>query len=93
MFECRRKGGSTRKNLSHTKWCQTVHEEPEAISMTFIPIASLLSGIHGSGFLSHGINLYLRCKEKPLLFVYSTALTAFVDACMAYFIPLNFLLC
>ncbi|KAK4764193.1 hypothetical protein SAY87_013631 [Trapa incisa] len=62
VFECRRKGGSTKNNLSHGEWCQTVYEEPEAISMALIPIASLLSGIHGSGFLSHAINLYLRYK-------------------------------
>ncbi|KAK4784973.1 hypothetical protein SAY86_001662 [Trapa natans] len=62
VYDCRRKGGSTKNNLSHGAWCQTVYEDPEAISMTFIPIASLLSGINGSGFLSHAINLYLRYK-------------------------------
>ncbi|PKI41145.1 hypothetical protein CRG98_038462 [Punica granatum] len=69
IFEGRRKGGNGKRNLTHSEWCQTVHEEPEAISMTFIPIASLLSGIDGSGFLSHAINLYLRCKNKSLLLV------------------------
>ena len=29
----------------------------------FIPITSLLTGIPGSGYLSHAINLYLRCKS------------------------------
>lgn len=49
--------------MPHNKWGQTVQLEPEVISMSFIPIASLLSGIDGSGFLGHAINLYLRCKQ------------------------------
>ncbi|XP_030551389.2 MACPF domain-containing protein At4g24290-like [Rhodamnia argentea] len=62
VFDCKRKGGNTRKNLSHSEWSQTVIYEPDVVSMTLIPIASMLSGIHGSGFLSHAINLYLRYK-------------------------------
>ncbi|EXB62439.1 hypothetical protein L484_002338 [Morus notabilis] len=61
-FICKRKGGSLHKNLSHDNWCQTVYFEPDVISMSLIPISSLLSGINGSGFLSHAINLYLRYK-------------------------------
>lgn len=61
-FFCRRKGGSSSRNLPHSKWCQSVQLEPDVILMSFIPISSLLSGIDGSGFLSHAINLYLRCK-------------------------------
>ncbi|KAK9292290.1 hypothetical protein L1049_020254 [Liquidambar formosana] len=61
-FICKRRGGSTNKNLTHYEWCHTVQSEPDVISMSFIPITSLLSGIHGSGFLSHAINLYLRYK-------------------------------
>lgn len=36
----------------------------------FVPITSLLTGIPGSGYLSHAINLYLRCKfyKFPFLF-------------------------
>lgn len=64
-FICKRKGGSLHKNLSHDNWCQTVYFEPDVISMSLIPISSLLSGINGSGFLSHAINLYLRCKHDP----------------------------
>ncbi|KAL0348219.1 UNVERIFIED_CONTAM: MACPF domain-containing protein [Sesamum angustifolium] len=30
--------------------------------MSFTPITSLLNGVPGSGYLSHAINLYLRCK-------------------------------
>lgn len=55
--------------MPHNKWCQTVQLEPEVISMSFIPIASLLSGIDGSGFLGHAINLYLRCKQKSSIIV------------------------
>jgi len=61
-FACKRKGGSLNKTLSHNDWCQTVQFEPDVISMSFVPITSLLNGINGSGFLSHAINLYLRCK-------------------------------
>ncbi|XP_027179847.1 MACPF domain-containing protein At4g24290-like isoform X2 [Coffea eugenioides] len=61
-FFCRRRGGSSSRNLSHSKWCQSVQLEPDVILMSFIPISSLLSGIDGSGFLSHAINLYLRYK-------------------------------
>jgi hypothetical protein len=58
----RRRGGSKTKNLEHSKWCQSVQTDPDVISMSFIPISSLLNGVHGSGFLSHAINLYLRYK-------------------------------
>ncbi|KAL6228130.1 hypothetical protein ACLB2K_002084 [Fragaria x ananassa] len=61
-FVCKRKGGSLQKNLRHSEWSQTVQLEPDVISMSLVPITSLLSGIHGSGFLSHAINLYLRYK-------------------------------
>ncbi|GFP92822.1 macpf domain-containing protein at4g24290 [Phtheirospermum japonicum] len=61
-FFWRRRGGSNNKDMPHSKWCQTVPIEPEVISMSFIPISSLLSGIDGSGFLGHAINLYLRYK-------------------------------
>lgn len=63
-FTCKRKGGTLSRGLSHNEWSQTVQLEPDVISMSFIPISSLLSGLHGSGFLSHAINLYLRCKYE-----------------------------
>nr|KYP63215.1 hypothetical protein KK1_017782 [Cajanus cajan] len=59
---CKRRGGSDNKNISHNEWLQTVQFEPDVISMSFIPITSLLNGVPGSGFLSHAINLYLRYK-------------------------------
>lgn len=61
-FICKRKGGSLHKNLSHDDWCQTVYFEPDVVSMSLVPITSLLSGINGSGFLTHAVNLYLRYK-------------------------------
>ncbi|CAI9101548.1 OLC1v1038897C1 [Oldenlandia corymbosa var. corymbosa] len=59
---CKRRGGSDKRSLSHNEWLQTVQSEPDVISMSFIPITSLLNGVSGSGFLSHAINLYLRYK-------------------------------
>ncbi|KAL7141879.1 hypothetical protein ABFS83_08G084100 [Erythranthe nasuta] len=61
-FFWKRRGGSSVRNMPHSKWCQTVQLDPEAISMSFIPISSLLSGIDGNGLLVHAINLYLRYK-------------------------------
>ncbi|GLT54790.1 hypothetical protein SLA2020_279590 [Shorea laevis] len=58
----KRRGGSDNKHLSHNEWLQTVQSEPDVISMSLIPITSLLNGVPGSGFLSHAINLYLRYK-------------------------------
>ncbi|KAF1895292.1 hypothetical protein Lal_00043938 [Lupinus albus] len=58
----KRRGGSDNKSISHNDWLQTVQLEPDVISMSFIPITSLLNGVPGSGFLSHAINLYLRYK-------------------------------
>ncbi|KAG5610835.1 hypothetical protein H5410_022116 [Solanum commersonii] len=43
-----RRGGSRIRNIPHKRWCQTVPVEPDVISMSLIPISSLLSGIDGS---------------------------------------------
>ncbi|KAK2662210.1 hypothetical protein Ddye_000784 [Dipteronia dyeriana] len=59
---CKRRGGRDNRNQSHNEWLHTVQDEPDVISMSFIPITSLLNGVPGSGFLSHAINLYLRYK-------------------------------
>ncbi|KAI4343507.1 hypothetical protein L6164_010847 [Bauhinia variegata] len=61
-FLCKRKGGNRKKYQTHKEWCRTVQSQPDVISMSFIPITSLLGGINGSGFLTHAINLYLRYK-------------------------------
>ncbi|KAJ9136132.1 hypothetical protein P3X46_033240 [Hevea brasiliensis] len=47
---------------SHYEWLSTISQSPNVISMSFVPITSLLSGVRGNGFLSHAVNLYLRYK-------------------------------
>ncbi|KAF3451441.1 hypothetical protein FNV43_RR07536 [Rhamnella rubrinervis] len=47
---------------SHNKWLSTVSKSPNVISMSLVPITSLLGGVQGNGFLSHAVNLYLRYK-------------------------------
>ncbi|XP_009343152.2 MACPF domain-containing protein NSL1-like [Pyrus x bretschneideri] len=58
---CVRRGGVD-SGQSHNKWLSTVSESPNVISMSFVPITSLLGGVQGIGFLSHAVNLYLRYK-------------------------------
>uniref|UniRef100_A0A1D1XPT2 MACPF domain-containing protein At4g24290 n=1 Tax=Anthurium amnicola TaxID=1678845 RepID=A0A1D1XPT2_9ARAE len=58
----KRRGGYPGKGLTHNEWLNTVQYDPDVISMSFVPICSLLNGVPGSGFLSHAINLYLRYK-------------------------------
>ncbi|CAO1941006.1 unnamed protein product [Urochloa humidicola] len=58
----KRRGGKDKDFISHMEWLNTVQAEPDVISMSFIPITSLLNGVPGSGFLNHAINLYLRHK-------------------------------
>ncbi|PWA79534.1 membrane attack complex component/perforin (MACPF) domain-containing protein [Artemisia annua] len=58
----KRRGGSDNKSLNHNEWLHSVQLEPDVITMSFIPITSLLNGVSGSGYLSHAINLYLRYK-------------------------------
>lgn len=64
VIECKR-GGDVFSD-THSKWLQTVGNNPEAMLFKFVPITSLLNGIPGSGYLSHAINLYLRCKSMKL---------------------------
>ncbi|KAK7252136.1 hypothetical protein RIF29_35878 [Crotalaria pallida] len=47
---------------SYTQWLSTISQSPNVISMSFVPITSLLNSVPGSGFLSHAVNLYLRYK-------------------------------
>lgn len=54
--------GGVDNGQSHKQWLSTISQSPNVISMSFVPITSLLSGVLGSGFLSHAINLYLRYK-------------------------------
>jgi MAC/Perforin domain len=59
----KRRGGKDSREISHREWLNTVQGEPDVISMSFLPITSLLNGVPGSGFLNHAINLYLRCNH------------------------------
>ncbi|KAF6158242.1 hypothetical protein GIB67_028666 [Kingdonia uniflora] len=54
--------GGIDNNQSHNQWLSTISQSPDVISMSLVPITSLLSGVPGSGFLSHAVNLYLRYK-------------------------------
>nr|TKS18549.1 hypothetical protein D5086_0000002180 [Populus alba] len=58
---CTKRGEDVLSN-SLSNWLQTVTARPEAILFRSAPITSLLSGIPGSGYLGHAVNLYLRCK-------------------------------
>uniref|UniRef100_A0A0E0LHI3 MACPF domain-containing protein n=1 Tax=Oryza punctata TaxID=4537 RepID=A0A0E0LHI3_ORYPU len=60
----KRRGGRDKDIISHSEWLNTVQAEPDVISMSFIPITSLLNGVPGCGFLNHAINLYLRYKPQ-----------------------------
>ncbi|WOL02493.1 hypothetical protein Cni_G11212 [Canna indica] len=61
---CSKRGGEVYVS-SHSNWLQTVQNNPEAVFFKFVPITSLLTGIPGSGYLSHAMNLYLRYKPDP----------------------------
>ncbi|KAF5728695.1 hypothetical protein HS088_TW21G00845 [Tripterygium wilfordii] len=58
---CIRRGGFN-IGQSHNQWLSTISQSPNVISMSFVPITSLLNGVRGNGFLSHAVNLYLRYK-------------------------------
>jgi hypothetical protein len=58
---CGRKGGVD-VGQNHNEWLSTISQSPNVISMSFVPITSLLSGVRGNGFLTHAVNLYLRYK-------------------------------
>ncbi|KAF7840281.1 MACPF domain-containing protein NSL1 [Senna tora] len=57
-----RKGGIVSIGQHHNEWLSTIPQSPDAISMLFVPITSLLSSVPGQGFLCHAVNLYLRYK-------------------------------
>ncbi|RYR65602.1 hypothetical protein Ahy_A03g011531 isoform B [Arachis hypogaea] len=50
----------------YNQWLQTILQSPNVISMSFVPITSLLNSVPGNGFLSHAVNLYLRCEQTFL---------------------------
>ena len=49
-------------------------QAPDVLSMKFVSITSLLNGVTGTGFLSHAINLYLRCMKLHFKVVLNIAL-------------------
>uniref|UniRef100_A0A0E0HI10 MACPF domain-containing protein n=1 Tax=Oryza nivara TaxID=4536 RepID=A0A0E0HI10_ORYNI len=55
--------GGVDNGQGHSKWLSTISGSPDVISMAFVPITSLLTGVRGCGFLNHAVNLYLRCKH------------------------------
>lgn len=57
-----KRGGNTTVS-SHAEWLPTVPAAPDVINAKLVPITSLLRGVAGTGFLSHAINLYLRCER------------------------------
>ncbi|KAH9330224.1 hypothetical protein KI387_002332, partial [Taxus chinensis] len=57
----KRRGG-LESAQSHNQWLTMLPSAPDVISMSFVPITSLLNGVAGSGFLGHAVNLYLRYK-------------------------------
>ncbi|XP_076918160.1 MACPF domain-containing protein NSL1-like [Bidens hawaiensis] len=62
LFSIHVRRGGVDNGQSHISWLSTVSQSPNVISMSFVPIVALLSGVRGSGFLCHAINLYLRYK-------------------------------
>lgn len=78
--------GGINKGQSHAQWLSTVSESPNVISMSFVPIASLLSGVPGSGFLSHAINLYLRCEYMHKLLIYHSETFSITSCCLPIYI-------
>ncbi|CAN6483601.1 unnamed protein product [Victoria cruziana] len=61
MSICIRRGGLD-TGQGHNQWLATVPMAPDAISVSLVPITSLLNRVSGSGFLIHAVNLYLRYK-------------------------------
>ncbi|XP_031499346.1 MACPF domain-containing protein NSL1-like [Nymphaea colorata] len=55
---CIRKGGID-TGQGHNEWLATIPRAPDVISMSFVPITSLLKGLPGSEFLGEAIRLYL----------------------------------
>ncbi|GAU32552.1 hypothetical protein TSUD_64470 [Trifolium subterraneum] len=54
--------GGINLNQPYNQWLSTISQSPDVISMSLVPITSLLNSVPGNGFLSHAVNLYLRYK-------------------------------
>lgn len=90
-----RKGGIVGIGQHHNNWLSTISQSPDVISMLFVPITSLLSSVPGSGFLSHAVNLYLRCEYTCFLWplrsldIFQFHLTmALLEANVVYFLSI-----
>ncbi|KAI4296789.1 hypothetical protein L6164_036714 [Bauhinia variegata] len=59
---CVRRGGIVGIEQNYTQWFSTISESPNVVSMSFVPITSLLHSVPSHGFLRHAINLYLKYK-------------------------------
>lgn len=59
----RRRGGDDLEQ-SHTQWEKTIKYSPDVISMSFLPITSLLEGLPGKEHLTRAISLYLEYKPQ-----------------------------
>ncbi|XP_061371471.1 MACPF domain-containing protein NSL1-like [Gastrolobium bilobum] len=57
-----RRGGIVGVGQHHNQWMSTVSQSPDVVSMSLMPITSLLNSVSGYGFLSHAVNSYLRHK-------------------------------
>ncbi|KAG2410191.1 MACPF domain-containing protein [Vigna angularis] len=74
-----RRGGID-NGQSYNKWLSTISKYPNVISLSFVPITSLLNSVPGNGFLSHavdsgnrpvtGIRLYLEGKKNDHLAIH-----------------------
>lgn len=79
-----KRGGSAEAS-SHCEWLPTVHDSPDAIHFQFIPIISLLERVPGKGFLSHAINLYLRCTYADFFVVVAVVVSCCFFLCWCFF--------
>ena len=66
-----KRGGNTTVS-SHSEWLHTVPAMPDLINVKAVPITSLIKGVAGAGYLSHAINLYLRCKNAIAVNTFGT---------------------
>ncbi|MED6144800.1 hypothetical protein PIB30_018840 [Stylosanthes scabra] len=57
-----RRGGIVGVGQHHSEWTSTISQSPNVISMSLVPITSLLPSDRGYGFLKHAVNLYITYK-------------------------------
>ncbi|KAK9085338.1 hypothetical protein Sjap_025749 [Stephania japonica] len=64
IFISQNRRGGREDCQTHKQWLPTISDSPDMISMSLVPIASLLNGVPGSGYLVYAMNLYLRSKPR-----------------------------